>query len=467
MFKFKKLFIFSLLSALILTSGLGCQSSEDAKIKEATKPITLVYWRVFDGKDAFDDIINAYRASHPFINFEYRKLRYEEYEQELLEAFAEDRGPDIFSIHNTWVNAYKSKITPVPAKITMAYQTSSGGFGQAAEVSLKEKSSISLKQLRDNFPDIIAKDIVLTDYDENIKKNVQNIYGLPLSLDTMVMFYNRDLLNAAKIPQAPANWRDFQQAVAKLTKQDKDGNLIQSGTALGTSNNVERSFDIVSLLMMQNGTKMTDEKGSISFDKMPTGLSGRSVPPGQEALIFYTDFASPSKEVYSWNESMQNNLTAFTQGKVAFFFGYSYHIPTIRANAPKLNLGIAKMPQIEGAPEINYANYWFEVISKKSPNQAAAWDFVQFATDAAQVSKYLNKAKRPAALRSLIATQIDDLDMGTFAAQTLTAESWYRGNNSTGAEDAFASMISSVVNKEVEIKDAIDLAARRVANTLR
>jgi multiple sugar transport system substrate-binding protein len=467
MFKHKKTFVLSLLLALIATTGLGCQSSEDAKIKEATKPITLKYWRVFDGKDAFDDIINAYQASHPFVNFEYKKLRYEEYEQELLNAMAEDRGPDIFSIHNTWVNEYKSKLAPVPAKITMAYQTSAGGFGSATEISLKEKSSITLKQLRDNFPDIIAQDIVLTDYDTTAKKNVQNIYGLPLSMDTMVMFYNRDLLNAAKIAQAPGTWRDFQQATAKLTKQDKDGNIIQSGTALGTANNVERFFDIVSLLMMQNGTKMTDEKGNIYFDKMPSELSGRAVPPGQEALIFYTDFASPSKEVYSWNETMQNNLTAFTSGKLAFFFGYSYHIPTIRANAPKLNLGIAKMPQIEGAPEINYANYWFEVVSKKSANSAVAWDFVQFAADAAQVSKYLNKANRPAALRALIETQINDLDLGTFAAQTLTAESWYRGNDSKGAEDAFALMISSVIKKEAEVKDAIDLAAKRVANTLR
>jgi multiple sugar transport system substrate-binding protein len=467
MFKYKKLFIFSLLTALVMTCGLGCQSSEDAKIKEATEPITLKYWRVFEGKDAFDDIINAYRASHPFVNFEYRKLRYEEYEQELLEAFAEDRGPDILSIHNTWVNEYKSKLAPAPEKITMAYQISSGGFGQSAKIELRTKPSITLKQLRDNFPDVVAQDIVLTDYDATAKKNVQNIYGLPLSLDTLVMFYNRDLLNAAKIPQPPDTWRDFQQATAKLTKQDRDGNITQSGAALGTSNNIERFFDILSLLMMQNGTKMTDERGNITFDKMPSELSGRTTPPGQEALIFYTDFASPAKEVYSWNETMQNNLTAFTQGKVAFFFGYSYHLPTIRANAPKLNLGIAKMPQIEGAPEINYANYWFEVVSKKSKNINAAWDFVQFMADAAQVSKYLNKAKRPAALRALIETQLNDLDLGTFAAQTLTAESWYRGNDSKGAEDAFASMITSVVNKEAEIKDAIDLAARRVANTLR
>ena len=117
---FKKITILCLLAIFLITSGFGCKKP-DNKVIEAAKPITLVYWRVFDGPDAFDEIIANYKLQHPFINIEYRKLRYEEYEKELLNALAEDRGPDIFSIHNTWIKKYKTKIEPMPETTTMAY----------------------------------------------------------------------------------------------------------------------------------------------------------------------------------------------------------------------------------------------------------------------------------------------------------------------------------------------------------
>lgn len=461
-----KFFILFVVPVLLLTTGLGCKSTQDKEIAEATKPITLKYWRVFDGPDAFEEIIDEYSKLHPHIDIEYRKLRYDEYEQEILDAFAEDRGPDIFTVHNTWLRKYQPKIVPVPPKITMAYTTISGTFKKERVTELKTKPSISIKQLRENFVDVVLDDVVIPTVEDK-GKTTDEIYALPLSLDTLVLFYNRDLLNTAKIPQVPSIWKDFQQATSKLTRLDRDGNILQSGAGLGTSDNVERYFDILSLLMMQNGTKMINERGSITFHQMPEELKGRPLPPGQEALMFYTDFASPSKEVYSWNKDMPNNLTAFTQGKTAFFFGYSYHLPTIKANAPKLNLGIAKAPQIEGAPEINYANYWVEVVSKKSEHLNEAWDFVQFAADPTRVTKYLSVAKRPTALRALIEEQLEDLDLGIFASQVLTAETWYRGKDPVEAENAFKQMIDTVVARTMEVKDAIELAARRVSQTLK
>ena len=111
-----------LLFTFILTSGFGCKTV-DVATQEKMKPISLNYWRVFDGEDDFADIIAGYNALHPFVTINYKKLRYDEYEQELIEAFATDRGPDIFSIHNTWIKKYQSKglIEPMPATIEMAY----------------------------------------------------------------------------------------------------------------------------------------------------------------------------------------------------------------------------------------------------------------------------------------------------------------------------------------------------------
>src|SRR3989338_10312301 len=108
----RKITILTLIFTFLLTSGFGCKLV-DKKTQEAMKPVTLNYWRVWDGQDAFDDIIKNYNSLHPFITINYRKLRYSEYESELLNALAEDRGPDIFSIHNTWTKKYLGKITPM------------------------------------------------------------------------------------------------------------------------------------------------------------------------------------------------------------------------------------------------------------------------------------------------------------------------------------------------------------------
>ena len=101
-------------------------------------------------------------------------------------------------------------------------------------------------------------------------------------------------------------------------------------------------------------------------EQIPENLRFRRTNPAADAVRFYTDFADPGKEVYTWNKNMPNSLEAFILGKTAFFFGYAYHLPTIKSRAPKLNLSIVKLPQIAGNPEINFANYWLETVSRKN-----------------------------------------------------------------------------------------------------
>lgn len=457
-----KIFFIFLIFIFIATAGLTCGKPT---VPAQYKPITLNYWRVWDDQDTFNDVIAAYQVIHPNITINYRRLRYEEYKKELLEAFAQDRGPDIFSIQNTWVGEYKPLITPLPASITLPYPRVTGTIKKETIIELKTTASLTLRQLRNNFVDVVYKDVVIPT--EVSKDQFEDkIYGLPLSVDSLALFYNRDLLNNAGIPQPPTTWNQFQEQVVKITKLDTKGNLLLSGGAIGTSGNVERSTDILSILMMQNGAEMMTDS-SVTFHRIPPDQPERPMPPGQEALIFYTDFANPSKEVYCWNSTMEDSLEAFIAGKTAFFFGYSYHIPEIRARAPKLNYGITKLPQIEGNREINYANYWVEVVSKKTKNINEAWDFIQYITAVENVPKHLEKAKKPTALRGLINSQLENLDLSVFASQILTSDSWYRGKDADAAEAIFKEMIDTVVSGLMTADKAINLAAGKVAQTIR
>lgn len=455
----KKIIAFFVLFTVLISSGFGCKKTDSTTLN-ASKPITLEYWRVFDGQDAFADILTKYQALHPYITINYRQLRYEEYESELLNAFAEDRAPDIFSIGNTWVGKYQSKIVPMPETTSVVYQVSSGTIKKEIIPQLQTKRSLSLKDLKNNFVDAVYNDVVIDN----------SIYGLPLYLDTMALYYNRDLFNNAGIANIPKYWNtEFQQDVKLLSKQDLKGNLIQSGIALGGTTNIDRFADIVSVLMMQNGAQMLTDSGSqASFQLIPKGTAQElGYNPGVAALRFYLDFSNPGKEVYSWSASSTNAVDAFASGNLAMMLGYSYQLPIIKSKSPKLNFDVAPLPQIEGSNSpVNFANYFVEVVSKKSEHQNEAWDFIQFMTQADQVKTYLEKTKKPSALRSLVVTQKEDTEIGVFADQVLTARTWYKGYNPFLVETAFADMINSAVSNPEKIMDYMNLAAQKISQTL-
>ncbi len=442
-----------LLATFLITSGFKCGAPPAGLTLGKPKPVTLEYWKVFDESSNIGDLITLYQKEHPHIVINYKNFTYEEYEDQLLNALAEDRGPDIFSINTTWMKKYQPKIAPMPATVNISYEVTKGTLKKETYTEVRTQKTITLRDLKTKFPEVV--------YDNQVIAN--QIYGLPLSIDTLALYYNRDLLNNAGISAPPKTWDEFREQIIKLTKQDSKGNIIQSGAALGTADNITRSPDIISLLMLQNGAPMTDSNGFASFNQMPPGTE-RTVKPASEALNFYNSFASPATQVYTWNNKMPNSLESFMNGKTAFFFGYAYQILTIKARAPKLNFEITTAPQV-GTP-YNFANYWAETVSKKSKNQNEAWDFINFITTNIDVNKvYLQKSHKPTALRDLITSQIDDLELSPFANQILTAKSWYKGKNATATDQILMDMISNNLEGALPTDQIVNLAVQKINQT--
>ncbi len=452
---------------LLVLTGFGCKGVSQ-EVAQRSQPMTLKYWTVYDDEAAVQPIIAAYRGLHPNVNIEYRRFRYDEYKNEILNGLAEDQGPDIFSIQSTWMREWQPRLTPVPAVMTLPFREIQGTIKKEAVTVLHQVPGITLKQLANDYVDVVSSDVVVpTEQADPRAPLIPRIYGLPMSMDMLVMYYNRDMLNAAGIAEPPTHWKEFQDDVKKITKLDTTGAIIQPAAALGTVDNVERAVDILSLLMMQNGTVMTAEDGTAVFDKYTPETTGQPLPPGAVALVFYNDFANPEKEVYTWNNKMPDSLQAFAEGKVAFFFGYSYHLPTIREMNPKLNFGITAFPQIEGNKPVNYANYWVNVVSKKTKHADEAWGFVQFMAAADQAQRYLAASHMPTALRSLINGQLEDEDLSVFASEVPTAKSWYHGVDATAAEQAFQEMIGQMLSGESDPKKIIELGATKVNQTIK
>lgn len=455
-----------LLFATLLTTGAGCFGG-GATVSSAK--ITLKVWGVFDDEDSWKTLIEKYHTLHPNVTVEYTKLRFEEYKDELIRAIAEGKGPDVMAVHNTWLGGFTDLLAPMPDAVNVTRMEVQGTLRKESVLVATSESTMSMKTLKADFIPAIIDDVVMPYVKDSKSDPVDKIYALPMAMDTLALFYNQDMLNAAGIPQPPATWSDFQEAVKSLTKIDTLGKITQSGVGMGTSENVERASDILSVLMMQNGVEMVDDRGRVTFNDVPKG-SARTSPPGVDAVRFYTDFANPVKEVYTWNESMPSSLDAFVNGQTAMFLGYSYHLPIIRTLAPKLNVAVAALPQISTADttqQVNYGNYWAEGVSKDSANQDYAWSFVLFATNEDNVTSYLTDAKKPTALRSLIASQLNDEDLGVFASQLLTAQTWYRGLDVDAEEGAMNQLIDDFLANTYgdDPQKAVDNAARVVSQT--
>jgi multiple sugar transport system substrate-binding protein len=459
----KKKIAFFLIIVFVLTSGFGCKL-QSAEVKQGLQPIEINYWRVWDGPDAFAEVFAEYNKLHPNIKINYKKFRYDEYEEALLQALAEDRGPDIFSIETDWVRRYEPKIAPMPKQISMVYPVTVGTIKPEVIPELQVTNSISLSSIKNGFIDTVYYDVVNDYTDETTKTTEKRVFGLPLSMDTLAMYYNKDLLNNANISVLSSDWTGLLEDIKKLKKNDARGDIIQAGVALGTGSNVNRAADIMVALMKQNGASIIDGTKVLftQYDK------DRALNPGLGGIKFYTDFANPAKDVYTWNSGMDNSLNMFMSGKLAIMFDYSYDLPTIRAQAPKLNFAVMPFPQIKGSTKTyNVANYWVESVSNKSKHINEAWDLIQFLTTIPENNQlYLNASKRPAALRVLNEKQKDDDDLGVFANQMLTAENWYRGNNSTVAAKALEEMADAIATGG-DLEQESKIAVGKIQQTLR
>ena len=455
-----------LLLVAVSFSVSACTKGGDGNAQKAYKKETLVWWNLWDNSADVQGLIAAYKQLHPNVRIDYHKLRYDEYEQELVEALAEDRGPDVFTMQNTWVKRYMTKLLPAPDKVVTPIKYIKGSIKKEEIVEFRTTKLPTPAEVRKKYLAAVSLDTVVVNDTSNKKsEQIERVWGLPMSMDSLVMYYNKDILNNAGIVEPASNWNDFQEHVKRITQISKDsGQILLSGTAMGTADNVERNFDILSLLMMQNLTPMTNAYGQATFTEKPEGVTGVSAPPAIGAVEYYTQFASPLHEVYTWNKQMPNSIDAFIDGKVAYVFGYAHHRERIRAEAPQLDFNVAPVPQVGDNQRVNYASYWVQGVSKKTEIKDYAWDFVNFITSEKNVVEYLNETQQTTALRStkLINEHLANELLSAKADQLLTAKSWYRGESPIAAEGIFNSMINYILEGTLEIDEAIENAASQI-----
>lgn len=409
---------------IVMTIFAGCLKKPDSTAtKPSTTRVELVYYKLFDEEDVIRPLIQQFQATNPNIVISYRKFDNEQdYYRTILNELAEGEGPDIFSVPNYWLQTNLKKLTPMP------------------------NDYYSPTTFEQTFVSVAAKDALLVDPADGVKK----VYGLPMTVDTLALYYNKDLFED-RVPQRGrpgATWEEFKDDVFKLTKADNSFERFEvGGTAMGRSDNIARSLDILYTLMLQYKVKFyNDAYTQAEFSKQQAADSaGTSINPAAKALELYTGFGLASQKNYSWNEFMADpksstkEIDAFATGKVATIFGYSHVYEQIQEQIDALKkdgqstidssvIRIAPVPQVNN-PDTStvkrdaYANYYMETVSRNSENAEAAWRFLVFMSSKENQQYYNQKTHRPTSRRDLIEDQLKDPVYGVYAEQSGYAES--------------------------------------------
>lgn len=451
--KIARILSFALAASLgtVLLSGCG--------FKETSQPykVNLEIWGIIDDSDAYTRLLGPYRQLNPYVgDITYRKLSLDTYKQDLLDALAAGKGPDIFMIQNRWLPSFADKVVPAPDYIT------------------------DERAFRETFADVVGNDFIGAD---------KKIYSVPLSVDSLALYYNKDMLSAAGIANPPATWEELAGDAQLLTKVDAFGNIIQSGVALGTAYNINRASDVLTAMMLQAGVQMWDGQRNESDVK-----SGSA----QSVLDFYTRFANGRSAQYSWNLKSDYSLDAFASGKTAMMVNYSWQYAALQRKNAKLNFAVAPLPQVANGAPVNYANYWSFVVTKNKAYDASvqdvglmnrlrtheAWQFLKylafphpnntlslrngitgnakdFTLPLDPALTYLQTTQKPAARRDLIEAQKRDTFLGPFAEGNLITRNWYQADPEA-VEGILLDTINAVNLGQNTLFGALDLAQTRI-----
>ena len=329
--------------------------------KAPAKEVKLTYWGLWEEKEVFTSVIEDYQRKNPGVKIDYQKMSAQDYRDKLLARSKNGQGPDLFRFHNTWLAQIKDVVVPIPEKI------------------------MSNSEFEKTFYKIQQKDLKIGNF----------YYGIPLTIDGLVLVYNDSLFKKAGIAIPPSTWDDLTDSVVKLTVKSTDGQLVTAGIALGLASNVDHFSDILGLMIVQNGAslKTLDQIEAVG------------------ALESFRKFAEPPNNF--WDETMPNSVTAFIQEKVAMIFVPSWEVLTIKNANPDLQLKVVPVPSVPGGSPISIANYWVEGVSRYSKNQLEAWKFLRFLSEKDTLTKLYETESK---LR-LFGEPYSRVDLGTLLAQ--------------------------------------------------
>lgn len=236
-----------------------------------------------------------------------------------------------------------------------------------------------------NDPSLTKADYDLADFPEGFRvtatyppgdANAQ-LYGIPITFETYILFYNKDLVGKYLGGKVPATMDELLAAAQKISNE---GNGQVYGAAMRGIRSDTIMDTLTGVVFNSWGNDPTPLPYNIWFDgdwKKPRVTDLRIV----EGLSNYAGMMKagpPNIQSIDWYDANQ----LFQQGKVAFFidaslFGPGYEDPEKSQVVGKV--GYAPLPKTAKGSMTGHW-MWGLGIPANSKNKEAAWYFIQWAT---------------------------------------------------------------------------------------
>jgi multiple sugar transport system substrate-binding protein len=328
----KKRFLTALLLGLMVLVTSGIMQAQDSK------NITYMMWGSPEELAVWQTIVDEFQTQHPDISVNVDVSDWESYWDKLRTLYAGGTPPDVFAMDAPLYPDWQSR-----------------------DVLL------NLQPYLDQDPTFLEGfyPVTLEAY-----KRDDGYYGLPRDFQTVTLFYNKDMFDAAGVDYPTDEWTmdDLRSAAQSLTK-DNDGDGVTDQWGFGT--------DLWDMELFWSEAIWSYGGEVINPDYTQTLLGeGKAV----DAWNFIAEMVLTDKSVPDPDQSAQFGGDPFAAGVAAMTTIGHWVVPQYALL--DFQWDVAPMP---AGPEgrvtsVNSAGF---VIAKDSKNPDAAWEFVKFATSQA------------------------------------------------------------------------------------
>jgi len=305
-----------------------------ATAARAETEITYQFWGSPQEVDAWNAVARSFEADHPGIKVNVEASDWDSYWEKLKVKMAGGTPPDVFAMDAPLYKDWQSRGV-----------------------------LLNLTPYLDKAPGILdgVYPITLEAY-----KTADGYYGLPRDFQTIVLYYNKDMFDAAKLayPDDSWTWDDLRKTSAKLTlDKNSDGKTDQWGFWA-------EAYDMEPLwgaLVWSFGGAVLDPDA---------GKTLISSPEATAAFQFLSDMWLTDKLLPTSLQLQQYGSDGFFAGIAAMGLSGHWVVPDYAPQAFKWDIAPLPKGPAGRATSVNSAGF---VIAKDSKHPDEAWEFVKFA----------------------------------------------------------------------------------------
>jgi multiple sugar transport system substrate-binding protein len=267
----------ALLAAIVLASGCTGRARDGE--------VTIKFWGFGREGEAVRALIPEFERRHPGIRVQAQMVPWTAAHEKLLTAYVGGSLPDVAQIGNTWIPEFVAlgALEPLDARVAASPGVLPRGF----------------------FEGIWATGYV-----------GDALFGIPWYVDTRLLFYRGDLLQAAGYPDPPRTWKEWRSAMEAIKARHPDRYAVLLP--------IDEWAQVV-ILGVQKGSPLLREDGRYGAFRGPEF---------REAFSFYVDLFRDGLAPVASAGQIANVYQQFAEGYFAMYITGPWNLGEFHRRLP-------------------------------------------------------------------------------------------------------------------------------------